>query len=159
MHDRTKALMRGADDVVFLTDRAYAVADTLATAYALTCAIRRIGDCDLIFAGRQAIDGDTAQVGPQVAGALGAVRRRSKILAIRLINIPPVAASAGRASRSRSSSRNDSARAYSRGPSQTERAMSSQQYSRSVRRRPDTHQVTGWKKRRDSKTHWRTFTR
>ena len=65
------ALMRGADAVGFLTDRSYAVADTLATAYALTCAIRRIGDADLIFAGRQAIDGDTAQVGPQVAGALG----------------------------------------------------------------------------------------
>jgi len=65
------ALMRGADAVGFLTDRSYAVADTLATAYALTCAIRKIGDADLIFAGRQAIDGDTAQVGPQVAGALG----------------------------------------------------------------------------------------
>ena len=65
------ALMRGADAAGFLTDRAYAVADTLATAYALTCAIRKIGDADLIFAGRQAIDGDTAQVGPQVAGALG----------------------------------------------------------------------------------------
>jgi len=66
-----EALMRGADDVAFLTDRAYAVADTLATAYALTCAIRTVGDADLVFAGRQAIDGDTAQVGPQVAGALG----------------------------------------------------------------------------------------
>jgi len=66
-----EALMRGADDVAFLTDRAYAVADTLATAYAITCAIRKIGDADLVFAGRQAIDGDTAQVGPQVAGALG----------------------------------------------------------------------------------------
>ncbi len=66
-----EALMRGADAVGFLTDRSYAVADTLATAYALTCGIRKLGDVDLVFAGRQAIDGDTAQVGPQVAGALG----------------------------------------------------------------------------------------
>jgi electron transfer flavoprotein beta subunit len=66
-----EALMRGADAVALLTDRAFAVADTLATAYALGCAIRHIGDFDLILAGRQAIDGDTAQIGPQVAGALG----------------------------------------------------------------------------------------
>ena len=65
-----ESLMRGADGVAFLTDRAYAVADTLATAYALACGIEKVGDVDLIFAGRQAIDGDTAQVGPQIAGAL-----------------------------------------------------------------------------------------
>jgi len=65
-----EALMRGADAVALLSDRAFAVADTLATAYALACAIRRIGDFDLLFCGRQAIDGDTAQVGPQLAGAL-----------------------------------------------------------------------------------------
>ena len=65
-----EALMRGADAVALLSDRAFAVADTLATAYALGCAVRRIGQPDLIFAGRQAIDGDTAQVGPQLAGAL-----------------------------------------------------------------------------------------
>jgi len=65
-----EALMRGADAVALLSDRAFAVADTLATAYALGCAIRRIGQPDIIFCGRQAIDGDTAQVGPQLAGAL-----------------------------------------------------------------------------------------
>ena len=64
------ALMRGADAVGFLSDRAYAVADTLATAYALKCGIEKVGDVDIVFAGRQAIDGDTAQVGPQVAGAM-----------------------------------------------------------------------------------------
>ncbi len=65
-----EVLMRGADAVALLSDRAFAVADTLATAYALSCAIQRIGEPDLIFCGRQAIDGDTAQVGPQLAGAL-----------------------------------------------------------------------------------------
>ena len=65
-----EALMRGADAVALLSDRAFAVADTLATAYALSCAVRRIGQFDLLFCGRQAIDGDTAQVGPQLAGAL-----------------------------------------------------------------------------------------
>jgi electron transfer flavoprotein beta subunit len=65
-----EALMRGADRVALLTDRAFAVADTLATAYALATAIRSFGAFDLLLAGRQAIDGDTAQIGPQVAGAL-----------------------------------------------------------------------------------------
>jgi electron transfer flavoprotein beta subunit len=54
-----------------LTDRAFAGADTLATSYALATAIRKIGDYDIIIGGRQAIDGDTAQVGPQVAQKLG----------------------------------------------------------------------------------------
>ncbi len=66
-----EAMYRGADEGVLLTDRAFAGADTLATSYALACAIRKIGDYDLIIAGRQAIDGDTAQVGPQVAEKLG----------------------------------------------------------------------------------------
>ena len=66
-----EALYRGADNGVLLTDRAFAGADTLATSYALSMAIRKIGDCDLIIGGRQAIDGDTAQVGPQVAQKLG----------------------------------------------------------------------------------------
>jgi electron transfer flavoprotein beta subunit len=65
-----EALMRGANRVGLLTDRAFAVADTLATAYALAQAIRTLGPFDLVIAGRQAIDGDTAQIGPQVAGAL-----------------------------------------------------------------------------------------
>lgn len=66
-----EGLFRGADDGVLLTDRAFAGADTLATSYALSMAIRKIGSFDLILAGRQAIDGDTAQVGPQVAEKLG----------------------------------------------------------------------------------------
>jgi electron transfer flavoprotein beta subunit len=65
-----EGLYRGADEGFLLTDRAFAGADTLATSYALACAIRKIRDYDLIIAGRQAIDGDTAQVGPQVAEKL-----------------------------------------------------------------------------------------
>lgn len=65
-----ESLYRGADDAVLLTDRALGGADTLATSYALACAIRKIGTPDLILCGRQAIDGDTAQVGPQVAEKL-----------------------------------------------------------------------------------------
>jgi electron transfer flavoprotein beta subunit len=65
-----EGLFRGADDGILLSDRAFAGSDTLATSYALSQAIRRIGGYDLIIAGRQAIDGDTAQVGPQVAEKL-----------------------------------------------------------------------------------------
>jgi electron transfer flavoprotein beta subunit len=65
------SLFRGADRVILLSDRRFAGADTLATSYALACAIRTIGGVDLVFAGRQAIDGDTAQVGPQTAEKLG----------------------------------------------------------------------------------------
>ena len=65
-----EAVYRGADTGVVLTDRAFAGADTLATSYALSAAIRKIGSYDLIIAGRQAIDGDTAQVAPQVAEKL-----------------------------------------------------------------------------------------
>ena len=62
-----EGLYRGADNGYLLTDRAFAGADTLATSYALATAIKKIGDYDVIIGGRQAIDGDTAQVGPQVA--------------------------------------------------------------------------------------------
>ncbi|MDR1887735.1 MAG: electron transfer flavoprotein subunit beta/FixA family protein [Prevotellaceae bacterium] len=65
-----EGLFRGADGGVLLTDRKFAGADTLATSYALACAIKKMKP-DLIIAGRQAIDGDTAQVGPQVAEKLG----------------------------------------------------------------------------------------
>jgi electron transfer flavoprotein beta subunit len=65
-----EAVYRGADGGIVLTDRAFAGADTLATSYALSAAIRKIGQYDLIIAGRQAIDGDTAQVAPQVAEKL-----------------------------------------------------------------------------------------
>ena len=64
------ALCRGADDAVLLTDRAFAGADTLATSYALSKCAEKIGNYDLILCGRQAIDGDTAQVGPQIAEKL-----------------------------------------------------------------------------------------
>jgi electron transfer flavoprotein beta subunit len=66
-----EGLYRGADGGFLLTDRAFAGADTLATSYALSMAIRSIGEVDLVICGRQAIDGDTAQVGPQVAEKLG----------------------------------------------------------------------------------------
>jgi len=62
---------RGADDGYLLSDRAFAGSDTLATSYALSRAILALGEFDLIVCGRQAIDGDTAQVGPQVAEKLG----------------------------------------------------------------------------------------
>lgn len=65
-----QGLYRGADNGYLLSDRAFAGADTLATSYALSMAIKKIGDFDLIIGGRQAIDGDTAQVGPQVAQKL-----------------------------------------------------------------------------------------
>ncbi|WP_297906064.1 electron transfer flavoprotein subunit beta/FixA family protein [uncultured Parabacteroides sp.] len=66
-----EGLYRGADGGFLLTDRAFAGADTLATSYALAMAIKKINDYDIIIGGRQAIDGDTAQVGPQVAEKLG----------------------------------------------------------------------------------------
>jgi len=65
-----EGLYRGADSGVLLTDRAFAGSDTLATSYALALAVRRLAP-DLVIGGRQAIDGDTAQVGPQVAEKLG----------------------------------------------------------------------------------------
>ena len=64
------ARTRGADDGFVLSDARFAGADTLATSYALSQAIRQLGPVDLILGGRQAIDGDTAQVGPQVAEKL-----------------------------------------------------------------------------------------
>ena len=66
-----QSLFRGADRVVLLTDRRFAASDTLATSYALACAVRQVGRFDLVLCGRQAIDGDTAQVGPQAAEKLG----------------------------------------------------------------------------------------
>jgi len=66
-----EALYRGADRVILLSDRKFAGADTQATSYTLKSAVEKVGEFDLIFCGRQAIDGDTAQVGPQVAEKLG----------------------------------------------------------------------------------------
>lgn len=64
------AKWRGADDGFVLSDARFAGADTLATSYAISQAVKQLGKVDLIFGGRQAIDGDTAQVGPQVAEKL-----------------------------------------------------------------------------------------
>jgi len=61
----------GVDEAVLLSDRAFAGSDTLATAYALSMGIKKIGAYDLIICGKQAIDGDTAQVGPSLAEKLG----------------------------------------------------------------------------------------
>ena len=66
-----ECLYRGADQAVLLTDRRFAAGDTLATSYVLSCAIRKLGMADLVLCGRQAIDGDTAQIGPQLAEKLG----------------------------------------------------------------------------------------
>jgi electron transfer flavoprotein beta subunit len=66
-----ECLYRGADFTALVSDRGFAGADTLATSYALKCAINKIGAFDLVLCGRQAIDGDTAQVGPQTAEKLG----------------------------------------------------------------------------------------
>ena len=65
-----ESLFRGADDVILVSDRQFAGADTLATSYALSCTIEKAGGFDIVFCGRQAIDGDTAQVGPQIAEKL-----------------------------------------------------------------------------------------
>ncbi|MDE6573940.1 MAG: electron transfer flavoprotein subunit beta/FixA family protein [Muribaculaceae bacterium] len=66
-----EAIYRGADAGIVLTDRALGGADTLATSYSLAQAVKKFGKVDLILGGRQAIDGDTAQVGPQIAEKLG----------------------------------------------------------------------------------------
>jgi electron transfer flavoprotein beta subunit len=65
-----ESLYRGVDRVVLITDRRAAASDTLATSYILSCAVKKIG-ADMVLCGRQAIDGDTAQVGPQLAQKLG----------------------------------------------------------------------------------------
>lgn len=69
-----KCISYGADDAVLVTDRAFAGADTLATSYALAAAVRKIGEAqavDMVFTGKQTIDGDTAQVGPGIAKRMG----------------------------------------------------------------------------------------
>ena len=66
-----ECLAMGADEAYLLSDRAFGGADTCATSTTIAAGIRKVGDADVIFAGRQAIDGDTAQVGPQVAQRLG----------------------------------------------------------------------------------------
>ncbi|MEN6385210.1 MAG: electron transfer flavoprotein subunit beta/FixA family protein [Phycisphaerales bacterium] len=65
-----QAIYRGADDAILITDRRAGASDTLATSYILSCAVKKL-DYDIVLCGRQAIDGDTAQVGPQLAEKLG----------------------------------------------------------------------------------------
>ena len=65
-----ESLYRGADETILITDRRCAASDTLATSYILSCAVKKL-DYDIVLCGRQAIDGDTAQVGPQLAEKLG----------------------------------------------------------------------------------------
>jgi len=66
-----ECLYRGADRAILVTDRRTAASDTLATSYVLSRAVRKAGLADLVLCGRQAIDGDTAQIGPQLAEKLG----------------------------------------------------------------------------------------
>ncbi|MGE4589303.1 MAG: electron transfer flavoprotein subunit beta [Acidaminococcaceae bacterium] len=84
-----EALSMGADDAALISDRALAGSDTLATSFALAAAIKHIGNVDLVLCGKQAIDGDTAQVGPemaehlnipQVTGALKITKEGNKLL-------------------------------------------------------------------------------
>ena len=65
------AISRGADDGAILSDRAFAGADTLATSYALALGIEKLGGADLVVCGKMAVDGDTAQIGPELAQHLG----------------------------------------------------------------------------------------
>lgn len=66
-----ECLAMGADEAILISDRAFGGADTLATSYTLAAAIRKLGKFDLVICGKQAIDGDTAQVGPEIAEHLG----------------------------------------------------------------------------------------
>ena len=65
-----ESIFRGADNGFVVSDKRFAGSDTLATSYALSAAVKKLGHIDIVFSGRQAIDGDTAQVGPQVAEKL-----------------------------------------------------------------------------------------
>ena len=62
-----ESMFRGADNGIVISDKRFAGSDTLATSYALSAAVKKLGKVDLVFSGRQAIDGDTAQVGPEMA--------------------------------------------------------------------------------------------
>ena len=81
-----EAVAMGCDEALLLSDRAFAGADTWATAYTLAKAIERVGDADIIFCGKQAIDGDTGQVGPGIARQLG-ITQLTYVFKIRMIDI------------------------------------------------------------------------
>ncbi|HHW01325.1 MAG TPA: electron transfer flavoprotein subunit beta/FixA family protein [Thermoanaerobacterales bacterium] len=80
------ALAMGADKAVLLSDRAFAGSDTLATAYTLSLGIKKLGDIDIVICGKQATDGDTAQVGPGLAQRLN-LRQITYVSKIREINL------------------------------------------------------------------------
>ena len=65
-----EAVSMGAESAILLSDRAFAGADTWATSHTLAAAVRKLGDVDMVLAGKQAIDGDTAQTGPSIAASL-----------------------------------------------------------------------------------------
>lgn len=69
--DLREAVAMGCDEAVFLCAREFAGSDTWATAYALSRAIAKLGEYDIVLCGKQAIDGDTGQVGPGIANQLG----------------------------------------------------------------------------------------
>ena len=81
-----EAVAMGCDEAILLSDRAFAGADTWATAYTLAKAIERVGDADIIFCGKQAIDGDTGQVGPGIARQLG-ITQLTYVSNIRVVDI------------------------------------------------------------------------
>lgn len=81
-----QAVAMGADEAILLSDRAFAGADTWATAYTLAKAIEKIGDYDVIICGRQALDGDTGQVGPGISTQLG-VNQLTYVFKIREIDL------------------------------------------------------------------------
>ena len=107
-----ESLYRGADEVILLTDRAFAGADTLATSYALSLAVQKLGGADLVMCGRQAIDGDTAQVGPQTAEKLGypQITCVSRIDALAAAEARPAPAASPPRAASRAASRRSPAR-------------------------------------------------
>ncbi len=80
-----EAIGMGADDAILLTDRAFAGSDSWATAYTLSLAIKAIGEFDLIICGKQAIDGDTGQVGPGLARQLN-ITQLTYVFKIRELN-------------------------------------------------------------------------
>ena len=66
-----EAISCGADEAILISDRAFAGSDTLATSYTLSCVVNKLRDYDLVICGRQTIDGDTGQVGPELSEVLG----------------------------------------------------------------------------------------
>ena len=80
-----ECVSRGADDAVLISDRAFAGSDTLATSYALSIGIKKAGMPDLIICGKMAVDGDTAQIGPELAATLG-IHHVTDVKAVLAIN-------------------------------------------------------------------------